>query len=111
VNDAVDASRAEHRGEHADAVAVCSGNFVLRKWPRFRAHYYGIDVGSNLNNAVYAASEVFGFWPRFPAGFRQVLVTDAVVFQQLSQHSTIKLRPSRPRNAADIAEKFDVVLP
>lgn len=110
MNYPVDAAVTKHRGQHPDAVAVGSRQLMLRKRLRLGAHHHRPHFRCELYYPFYTASKVFLRRQRLPARFRQMLVPNAVVFQQLPQHRPIKLRPPRPRYASHVTEKLDLVL-
>lgn len=107
VNDPIHASCAKHRREHSDAMAVCTRNFVRRERLRFRAHDRGVDLRCDLDDSVDAAIEILGFWFCLSARLGQMLVADAVVAKQFSQHQSIELRPSRSSDASDVAYELN----
>ncbi|MEO6052002.1 MAG: hypothetical protein ABIP78_11820 [Pyrinomonadaceae bacterium] len=52
----------------------------------------------------------FRLWLIFAARLRQVFIPDAVLTQQLSQHQTVVLRPSRTGKRSHVADKLNIVL-
>ena len=84
---------------------------MSRQRLRFGAHHHRPDVRCDLDDPVDAPCEVRRIRLRLPAGLGQMLIPDPVVRQQLPQHTTIKLRPPRPRHTPHIAQKLDLVLP
>lgn len=111
MDNAVNAFRPQHRGEHSHTVAIGSRSFVSRQWLRFGAHHHRSHVRRDLDDPLEAASKILRLRSRLTTGLRQMLIPDPVLCQQLPQNTAIELRPPRPRNTPHIAQKLDLELP
>ena len=82
MNDTLDALCPECGGKQTDPVAVGTRYLVIGNRFKFRAHHYRPGVGRDLDDPVYSPDKFLRRRLIFSAGFRQMLIADAVFVQQ-----------------------------